>query len=236
MIKPFDFDSTKKYPVVFDVYGGPNSQDVFNRFGTDYWRQWLAQQGYIIVDINNRGNSNYGRDFLKIVYAHLGKWESNDYVETLEYLSSLSYVDTSRAAIMGTSYGGYITIYTMLAHPGVFKAGMSNSPVTDWKLYDDIYTERYMGLMDENQEGYKESSCVHKAGNLAGKLLIIHSMMDDNVHVQNTMQLLTALTNSGKDADLRIYPPGGHGAGYNRASRLLILNVYNDFLERYLKP
>lgn len=235
MIKPFDFDSTKKYPVVFDVYGGPNSQEVYNKFSTDYWKQWLAQQGYIVVDVNNRGNANYGRYFMKVVYQHLGEWESNDYTETLKHLSSVPYVDTSRTAIMGTSYGGYISIYTMLSHPGVFKVAIANSPVTDWLLYDDIYTERYMGLKDENEDGYQKSSNTYLAGHLKGKLLIVHSTMDDNVHVQNTMQLLTALTNAGKDADLRIYPPGRHGAVYSTTSRILMLNVYNEFLNRYLK-
>jgi dipeptidyl-peptidase-4 len=235
MIKPFDFDPAKKYPVVFDVYGGPGSQDVFNAFAADGWRQWLAQQGYIIVDINNRGNANYGSHFMKIVYDHLGKWESNDYTETVKYLSTLSYADTGNVAIMGTSYGGYITIYTMLMHAGVFKVGMANSAVTDWLLYDDIYTERYMGLKDENEAGYEESSTVYQAGNLDGKLLLIHSTMDDNVHVQNTMQLLTALTDAGKDADLRIYPPGGHGAFYSKENYMLMLSVYNDYLHKYLK-
>ncbi len=234
MIKPFDFDSTKKYPVVFDIYGGPNSQDVFNQFGINYWRQWLAQQGYIVVDINNRGNANYGSHFMKIVYKHLGKWESNDYAEALKYVSSLSYADTGRTAIMGTSYGGYSSIYTMLAHSGIFKAGIANSPVTDWLLYDNIYTERYMGLKEENVEGYEESSNVQQAGNLKGKLLIIHSTMDDNVHIQNTMQLLTALTDAGKDADVRIYPPAGHGAVYSATNNILMLNVYTEFLNRYL--
>jgi dipeptidyl-peptidase-4 len=156
-------------------------------------------------------------------------------VETLKYLSSLPYADTSRSAIMGTSYGGYITLYTMLTNPGVFKVGIANSAVTSWLLYDDIYTERYMGLKDENEEGYKESSDIEYAANLDSKLLIVHSMMDDNVHVQNTMQMLTALTKAGKDADLRIYPPGAHGATYNMSSYMLLLKVYNDYLERYLK-
>jgi dipeptidyl-peptidase 4 len=235
MIKPFDFDSTKKYPVVFDVYGGPNSQDVFNSFAFSGWDQWLAEQGYLVVDINNRGNANYGSKFMKVVYDHLGKWESNDYVETLKYLSSLSYVDTSKTAIMGTSYGGYITLYTLLTHPGEFKVGIANSAVTDWQLYDDIYTERYMGLKDENAEGYEQSSNITHAKDLEGKLLMIHSTMDDNVHVQNTMQMLTAFANADKDVDLRIYPPGGHGAAYSLGSFLLMHSVYNDFLKRYLK-
>ncbi len=235
MVLPFDFDSTKKYPVIFDVYGGPGSQGVFNSFEADGWRQWLAQNGYVIVDINNRGNGNYGSKFMKIVYEHLGKWESNDYTEAMMYLSSLPYIDTSRAAIMGTSYGGYITIYTMLMHPGIFKAAIANSAVTDWKLYDDIYTERYMGLITDNKDGYDESSNVVNADKLEGHLLIVHSTMDDNVHVQNTMQMLTALTNAGKDADLRIYPPGGHGAFYSMTNYMLMLNVYFDYLEEHLK-
>ncbi len=235
MVLPFDFDSTKKYPVIFDVYGGPGSQDVFNSFETDGWRQWLAQNGYVIVDINNRGNGNYGSEFMKIVYEQLGKWESNDYTETMRYLSSLPYIDTSHTAIMGTSYGGYITIYTMLMHPGIFKTAIANSAVTDWRLYDDIYTERYMGLMDENKEGYDKSSNVYNADKLEGHLLIVHSTLDDNVHVQNTMQMLTALSNAGKDADLRIYPPGGHGAFYSITNYMLMLNVYFDYLEQHLK-
>jgi dipeptidyl-peptidase-4 len=234
MIKPFDFDSTKKYPVVFDVYGGPNSQDVFDAFSSYWWHQWLAQAGYIVVDINNRGNANYSRDFMKVVYDHLGKWESNDYVEALKYLSDLSYVDTGKTAIMGVSYGGYITLYTMLMHPGIFKVGIANSAVTDWSLYDDIYTERYMGLKDENESGYKESSNIENAKNLQGKLLLIHSTMDDNVHVQNTMQFLTALTAAGLDADLRIYPPGGHGAAYNFQSYKLIYEVTLEYLKKEL--
>ena len=234
MIKPFDFDSTKKYPVVFDVYGGPNSQDVYNSFGTNGWHQWLAQNGFIFVDINNRGNANYGSKFMKVVYKHLGKWESNDYVETLNYLGNLSYADTGRAAIIGTSYGGYITIYTMLTHPAAFKVAIANSAVTNWLLYDDIYTERYMGLIAENEEGYDESSNTAHAADLQGKLLIIHSTMDDNVHVQNTMQLLTAFANAGKDVDLRIYPPGGHGAVYNFKSYMLMLNVYYNYLKKNL--
>ncbi len=235
MILPFDFDSTKKYPVIFDVYGGPGSQGVFNSFETDGFRQWLAQNSYLIVNINNRGNGDYGSRFMKVVYEQLGKWESNDYTEAIKYLSSLSYVDTGRTAIMGTSYGGYITIYTMLMHPGIFKVGIANSAVTDWRLYDDIYTERYMGLKDENAEGYDKSSNVYNAGNLEGHLLIVHSTMDDNVHVQNTMQLLTALTNAGKDADLRIYPPGEHGAVYSMSNYMLMLNVYFNYLKDHLK-
>lgn len=235
IIKPYDFDSTKKYPVVFTVYGGVESHDVFNQFETSGWKQWLAQNGYIVVDVNNRGMANYGSAFMKIVYKQLGKWESNDFVETAHYLATLPYVDASRIAIMGTSYGGYITTYTLLTHPGVFKVGIANSPVTDWRLYDNIYTERYMAPLQENEEGYINSAAITHAANLQDHLLLIHSMSDDNVHPANTMQLLTALTNAGKDAELRIYPPGAHGAAYNMQSHLLIYEVYYRYLQRYLK-
>ncbi|GGA98768.1 S9 family peptidase [Puia dinghuensis] len=235
MIKPFNFDSTKKYPVILDIYGGPESHDVFNQFAIGGFQQWLAQNGYIVVDINNRGNADYGSAFMKVVYKQLGKWESNDFVETARYLSSLPYVDGANIAIMGTSYGGYSTTYTLLTHPGVFKAGVANSPVTDWRLYDDIYTERYMGTLTDNAAGYKNSSDMTHAGKLQDHLLIIHSMMDDNVHPAQTMELLTALTNAGKDVDLRIYPPGAHGAAYNWQSYLLMSKVAFEFFEQYLK-
>jgi dipeptidyl-peptidase 4 len=235
MIRPFHFDSTKKYPVVMTVYGGPESHDVFNQFAVDGWQQWLAQNGYICVNINNRGVANYGSKFMKIVYKQLGKWESNDFTEAAHYLATLPYVDSSRMAIMGTSYGGYSTTYTLLTHPGVFKAGIANSPVTDWRLYDDVYTERYMAPLNDNPEGYKNSSDMTHAARLKDHLLLIHSMSDDNVHPANTMQLLTALTDAGKDADLRIYPMGAHGAAYNLQSFVLISTVSYEFLERYLK-
>jgi dipeptidyl-peptidase-4 len=235
MVKPTNFDPSKKYPVVMDVYGGPESHDVFNSFGADLWHQWLAQSGYIVVNINNRGIANYGSKFLKVVYKQLGKWESNDFTEAARYLGTLPFVDSAKMAIMGTSYGGFSTTYTMLTHPGAFKVGIANSPVTDWRLYDDIYTERYMGLLKDNDEGYKNSSDMTFATGLKGHLLLIHSMSDDNVHPANTMQLLTALTNAGKDVDLRIYPPGAHGAAYNLESYLLISNVSFQYLEKYLK-
>jgi dipeptidyl-peptidase-4 len=235
MIKPFHFDPSKKYPVVLAIYGGPESHGVFDRFAANGMQQWLAQNGYIVVDVNNRGIANYGSAFMKVVYRQLGKWESHDFVETAHYLATLPYVDSANMAIMGGSYGGFSTTYTLLTHPGVFKVGIANSPVTDWRLYDNVYTERFMGPLQDNMEGYKNSSDMTHAANLKDHLLLIHSMSDDNVHPAHTMQLLTALTNAGKDADLRIYPPGAHGAAYNWQSSLLIATVSFQYLERYLK-
>lgn len=236
MIKPVPFDSTRKYPVVFSIYGGPGSQQVYDEFNSSGWLQWLAQEGYIVVGVNNRGTNNYGSAFEKVVYRQLGKWESHDFAETARYLATRPYVDARRIAIMGTSYGGYATVYTLEMYPDLFTVGVANSAVTDWRLYDTIYTERYMGLLGDNAAGYDASSAIVHADRLAGRLLLIHSMMDDNVHPQNTMQLLTALTDAGKDVDLRIYPPGRHGAAYNAASARLIAEVTDRFLATHLKP
>ena len=235
IVKPIPFDPGKRYPVIFDIYGGPGSQQVYNSFASSGWTQWLAQQGYIVVGVNNRGTNNYGSAFMKVVYKQLGKYEALDFAETARYLAKQTYVDPKRVAIVGTSYGGYSTVYTMEMYPELFPVGVANSPGTDWRLYDTIYTERYMSLIGDNLKGYVESSAVEQAAKLRGNLLLIHSMMDDNVHPQNTMQLLTALTNAGKDAELRIYPPGRHGAAYNAQSARLIRQVTFGYLERNLK-
>jgi dipeptidyl-peptidase-4 len=233
MIKPPSFDPAKKYPVVFAIYGGPGSQGVYREFSASGWNQWLAQNGYIVVDVNNRGTNNYGRDFMKVVYKQLGQYESHDFAEAAKYLKTLPYVDGARIAIMGGSYGGYSTMYTMEMYPDLFSVGMSNSGVADWRLYDTIYTERYMSVLGDNEAGYQRSSVVENAPKLQGHLLMIHSMMDDNVHPQNTMQLFTAFTNAGKDIEERIYPPGHHGAAYNAQSAQLIQQVEFDFLNRW---
>jgi dipeptidyl-peptidase 4 len=234
MVKPIPFDPAKKYPVVFTIYGGPGSQAVYNQFDASGWKQYLAQNGYIVVDVNNRGTNNYGRDFMKVVYKQLGKYESHDFAEAAKYLRTQPYVDASHIAIMGTSYGGYSTLYTMEMYPDIFTAGSANSGVADWRLYDTIYTERYMSTLGDNPQGYVQSSVVENAAKLTGKLLMIHSMMDDNVHPQNTMQLLTAFTNAGHDVEQRIYPPGRHGAAYNGQSMRLINQVEFDFFARWL--
>lgn len=233
MIKPTPFDPAKKYPVVFTIYGGPGSQGVYDAFDASGWNQWLSQHGYIVVNVNNRGSNNYGRDFMKVVYKQLGKYESHDFAETAKHLKTMSFVDGAHIAIMGGSYGGYSTMITLELYPDVFSVGMSNSGVADWRLYDTIYTERYMSLLGDNESGYEQSSVVVNAPKLNGKLLMIHSMMDDNVHPQNTMQLFTAFTNAGRDVEARIYPPGRHGAIYNMQSAILVNDVQFNFLTRW---
>ncbi len=235
MIKPVPFDSTRKYPVIFAIYGGPGSQQVYDQFAGSAWSQWLAQEGYIVVGLNNRGTNNYGSAFMKTVYHDLGKWEAHDFAEAAKYMGTLPYVDAKKIGIMGTSYGGYSTVFTMEAYPDIFSVGIANSAVGDWGLYDSIYTERYMDVLADNAAGYQRSSAIAGAGKIKGHLLVIHSMMDDNVHPQHTMQLLTALTNAGKDVDTRIYPPGHHGAAYNGQSFQLIQKVTDEYLGRWLK-
>jgi dipeptidyl-peptidase-4 len=226
MIKPPDFDPARKYPVIVSIYGGPGSQQVYNTFASNGWNQFLAQQGFLVVGLNNRGTGNYSRDFQKMVYKNLGKWEANDFAELGRFLKRQPYVDSTKLSIHGTSYGGYMTIMTMLLHPDVFRVGISNSPGTDWKLYDTIYTERYMGLLSENTAGYEASSTLPIAKNLRGHLLLVHSGLDENVHPQHTMQFITALTAAGKDAELRFYPLGAHGAAYDQQSYTTMLKVY----------
>jgi dipeptidyl-peptidase 4 len=228
MIRSPDFDPTRPHPVVLSIYGGPGSQQVYDSFASNGWHQYLAQQGYIIVGLNNRGSGNYGRDFMKMVYGELGRWEAHDFAEVARWLASQPYVDGDRMAILGTSYGGYMAIKTLLRHPGIFGLGIANSPVTDWRLYDTIYTERYMGLLEDNLAGYEASSAIPRAGELQDRLLLVHSGMDENVHPQHTMQLLTALARAGKDAELRFYPPGAHGAAFDFQSYVTMTEVYTN--------
>lgn len=235
LIKPPDFDENKSYPLILMVYGGPGSQAVYNQFETNTWAQFLAQQGYVIANVNNRGSGGYGRDFEKIVYRNLGEWEAKDFVETAQHLAQNDWINEDSMAIRGHSYGGYISALSMVLHPGVFKVGLVGAPVTDWRLYDTIYTERYMGLLDENEENYIKSSVLPHAPQLQGNMLVAHSSMDENVHIQNTMQMVTAFTNAGKDIDLRIYPPGEHGVAYNEQSYVLLHRVYTNYLNRHLK-
>jgi dipeptidyl-peptidase-4 len=235
VVRPVPFDSTKRYPVVFTVYGGPGSQGVYDAFNASGWSQWLAQNGYVVVNVNNRGTNNYGRDFMKVVYKQLGKYEARDYAEAAKWLKARPWVDGDHVAIMGTSYGGYSTLFTMEQYPDLFTVGVANSGVADWRLYDTIYTERYMSTLDDNTPGYDQSSAVVNAPKLKGHLLLIHAMLDDNVHPQNTMQLLTAFTNAGKNVDLRIFPPGHHGSAYNAQSARIITETTWEFLERWMK-
>ncbi len=236
LIKPLNFDPDQSYPLLLNIYGGPGAQSVYNEFGANGFEQYLAANGYVIASVNNRGSGGYGQDFMEIVYEQLGKYESLDFVETAQYLANTyDWVDGERMAIRGHSYGGYASSYTMVTHPGVFDVALVGAPVTDQRLYDNIYTERYMGLLPENTTNYEQSSVITHAAKLEGDMLIAHSLMDDNVHVINTYQLVKALTDAGKDVDLRIYPPGNHGVAYNWPSYQLLYQTYVDYLQEHLQ-
>jgi len=235
LIRPMDFDSSKSYPLLMAVYGGPGSQGVYNSFETSGWNQYLAQQGYVVVNINNRGNGGYGSVFEKVVHKQLGKWETHDFAETALYLSEKPWIDRERIGIMGHSFGGLSAGMSLMLHPDVFKAGIVTAAVSDHRNYDCVLTEKYMGLYKGNEEGYKNSSMVALAGNLEGKMLLIHSLHDDNVHPQNTFQLTKALIDAGKRFDLKIYPPGTHGVAYDMPSRIHLYTEYLQWLNENLK-
>ena len=234
VIKPMNFDKNKKYPLVINIYGGPGSQGVYNQFATNGWEQYLAQEGFVIVNVNNRGSGGYGSKFEKVVYKNLGHNEAKDFAEAAKFMATKPWVDGNKIAIRGHSYGGYMASFTQLNYPNIFKVAIVTAPVTDWRLYDSIYAERYMGLVEDNNEGYVKSSSTTYAKRIPGKMLLSHSTMDENVHVQNTFQLMKAMTDKGQDVDLRIYPPGAHGVAYNGASYVLLYNVYVNYLKKHL--
>jgi dipeptidyl-peptidase-4 len=235
LIRPYNFDPDKSYPLVLMIYGGPGHQGVFNEFETSPWVQYLAQQGYVIANINNRGSSGYGREFKKSVHKQLGILEAEDYAAAAKHLSDQSWIDENRIAIRGHSYGGFMAALSAVLYPNVFKVSLVGAPVTDWRLYKSIYTERHMGLPDENRENYDNSSIMAHAHELKAKMLVAHSAMDQDVHIQNTMQMITAFTEAGKDIDLRIFPKGSHAVNYNSQSYLLLHQIYMDYLETHLK-
>ncbi|MEW6730363.1 MAG: S9 family peptidase [Acidobacteriota bacterium] len=215
MIKPPDFDPAKKYPVMVYNYSGPSAPAVRNRWGvpavqTYMWHQLLAQRGYIVWICDNRLASQKGLSAAFLSYRNLGEFELRDIEAGLSWLKQQPYVDGGRIGLWGWSYGGYMTAYA-LTHSKSFKIGISGAPVTDWRYYDSIYTERYMGLPQQNPEGYRKSSVVEAAANLHGKLLLIHGTMDDNVHLQNSVQFIDALQRAGKQFDLMLYPKSRHG-------------------------
>jgi dipeptidyl-peptidase-4 len=212
MIKPPHFDPQKKYPVLCYVYGGPQHPVVRNIWGRNesFWHQMMAQKGYIIWMCDNRTCSGKGVKSVWPLYRNFGELELKDIEEGLGWLREQKFVDSSRIGIWGWSFGGYLTSYA-LTHSKSFKMGISVAPVTDWHNYDSIYTERYMGLPQNNQEGYKKSSVVLTAKNIHGILLLVHGTMDDNVHIANTLQLAYALQKAGKQFGLMLYPRSMHG-------------------------
>jgi len=222
LLKPIDFDPNKKYPVFMDVYAGPASPTVRDEWGGGLWHQFLAQHGYVVWECDNRSASGKGMQSAWAAYKKLGVGELADIEDSVAYLKSLPYVDASRIGIGGWSYGGFMAEYA-LTHSTSFKVGISGAGVSDWHLYDTIYTERYMGSPAANPDGYRVTSPSQAAAQCSGKLLLLHGMMDDNVHLQNTVQFAYALQRAGKDFEMMLYPgpSSRHGIGDPLLSRHL---------------
>ncbi len=235
MIKPPNFDSNKKYPLFMFLYGGPGSQQVKNSFGWTnyYWYQMLAQNGYIVACVDNRGTGGKGSEFKKMTYKELGKYELIDQINAAKYFGNLDYIDSKRIGIQGWSYGGYMSSLAITKGSDIFSLAIAVAPVTNWRYYDNIYTERYMQTPQENANGYDENSPINHVDKLKGDYLLIHGSADDNVHVQNTMEMISALVRANKKFDLFIYPDKNHGI-YGGNTRLHLYQKMTDFILKNL--
>lgn len=217
MIKPANFDPNKKYPVLMHVYGGPSHNTVNDQWERDLaWHQLLVQEGYIVVSVDNRGTEYRGSKFKKCTYGKMGKLESADQIDVAMWLRNQSYVDRDRIGIQGWSYGGYMASLCLAVGSDVFKMAISIAPVSNWRYYDSIYTERYMGLPQDNAKGYDEYSPTENMDKVRGKLLLVHGTADDNVHFQNSVMLVDALVKNNVQFDFFMYPDQNHGMGTGR--------------------
>lgn len=234
IIRPPNFDADKKYPVLVYVYGGPHAQVVKRSYGRsrDLWHQMLAQNGYIIFSMDNRGSYGRGHEWETPVYENLGKIELTDQLKGVDYLKSLPYVDKSRIGIWGWSYGGYMTLYA-LSKSDEFKMGISVAPVTSWYLYDTIYTERYMSLPSLNPEGYFESAPLHFTEGIQEPLLLVHGTGDDNVHLQNSIQMIDSMIDENVKFDLLMYPEMKHSISETK-DRIHLFEKMTEYLEENL--
>jgi len=235
MIKPAGFEASKKYPVVMTQYGGPNSQKVADDWGRGIgWEDYLAQEGFLVVCVDPRGTAARGEDFRKVTYQQLGKYESDDMVEVAKYLGTQTYVDKKNIAIYGWSYGGFMVLLTMEKGGELFKAGISVAPVTSYRYYNTIYSERYMRTPDENKEGYDDNAPLTHAGEIKGRLLIIHGSADDNVHAQNTYEFAEKMVQEGVQFDMAIYTNRNHGIRGGNTSKHLYSKM-TSFLKEQLQ-
>jgi dipeptidyl-peptidase-4 len=212
MLKPANFDPSKKYPVLFCNYGGPGSQQVANRFGAvSSWHQLLAQKGFIVVSIDNTGTGFRGEEFKKKTYLQLGKFEIEDQIDAAKYIGDMPFVDKNNIGHWGWSYGGFMSSLAITKGSDVFSAAVAVAPVTNWRFYDNIYTERYMRTPQENAKGYDDNSPINFTDRIKGKYLLIHGTADDNVHFQNSTQMISALVKSNIDFESAYYPNKNHG-------------------------
>lgn len=233
-ILPPDFDPNKKYPVLFTIYGGPGSSDVSNSFPS-ISSLYLAQEGIIIFSVDHRGSSHFGKKGMSLMHRNLGKWEMHDYIEAVKWLRQKPFVDSAKIGISGGSYGGYTTSMALTYGADYFTHGYARYSVTDWKLYDSVYTERYMDKPEENKEGYEFGSALTHAKKLKGVFVLEHGAMDDNVHMQNTIQLIDVLMDQDKIFEFVLYPNQRHGYGGKKrdnANRRYVDFWFKHFLKR----
>ena len=232
IMKPKDFDATKKYPVFMYQYSGPGSQQVANQTnsGNDYWFMMLTQQGYIVACVDGRGTGFKGADFKKVTQLELGKYEVEDQIDAAKVIGNYPYVDKARIGIFGWSFGGFMASNCLFKGNDTFKMAIAVAPVTNWRFYDSIYTERYMQTPQENASGYDNNSPINHVEKLKGKFLLIHGSGDDNVHVQNSMQMMAALIQANKQFDSQIYPDKNHGI-YGGMTRIQLYNKMTNFIK-----
>ncbi|MFC4475517.1 S9 family peptidase [Flavobacterium chungangensis] len=235
ILKPKDFDPSKKYPVFMFQYSGPGSQQVANQWNNsnDYWFLSLTQQGYIVACVDGRGTGYKGADFKKVTQKELGKYEVEDQIDAAKVIGAYSYVDASRIGIFGWSYGGFMASNCIFQGSDVFKMAIAVAPVTNWRFYDSVYTERYMQTPQENASGYDQNSPINHVSKLKGKFLLIHGSGDDNVHVQNSMQMMEALIQANKQFDSQIYPDKDHGI-YGGNTRVQLYTKMTNFIKENL--
>jgi dipeptidyl-peptidase-4 len=235
MILPHDFDSTKKHPVYINVYGGPGHNEVLDSWdGSDYmYHQLLAQEGYIVFCVDPRGTMYRGTEFKKSTYLELGKYETEDIINSALALAELDWVDENRIGIMGWSYGGFMSSLAITKGADVFEMAIAVAPVTSWRYYDNIYTERFMRTPQENAKGYDDNSPINHVSKLKGKYLLIHGAADDNVHYQNTMEMVNAMVAADKQFDLFIYPNKNHGI-YGGNTRNHLFQMMFDYILKNL--
>ena len=235
MVKPADFDPNKKYPTVVYVYGGPHAHSIEAswHWASRSWETYMAQKGYIIFVLDNRGSEDRGRDFEQATFRHLGQVEMRDQMSGVTYLKSLSYIDADRIGVHGWSFGGFMTTSLMTNYPDVFKVGVAGGPVIDWKWYEVMYGERYMDTPEQNPEGYEQTSLINKAKNLKGKLQIIIGMNDPTVVPQHALQFLNACTEAGTQPDFFVYPGEGHNMAGHKSVHLheRITQYFEDYLK-----
>ncbi len=247
MLKPANFDPSKKYPVLFCNYGGPGSQQVANRFGSvSTWHQLLAQKGFIVVSVDNTGTGFRGEEFKKKTYLQLGKLEIEDQIDAAKYLATMAYVDKNNIGHWGWSYGGFMSALAITKGNEVFSAAVSVAPVTNWRFYDNIYTERYMRTPQENPKGYDDNSPIFFTDKIKGKYLLIHGTADDNVHFQNSTEMVKALVKSNIDFESAYYPNKNHGISggldnttfhlWSKMTNWILENMGNENTQMLKKP